>query len=222
MLQVKPARTARLAAVMVVAAFTVASCSLTFNIGGDGSPSNQTESAEGSGEFTTNELMFAQMMIPHHEQAVEMSELALIRSTNDSIRDLSERIIAGQEPEIEIMQGWLDRADSSVWDGPMGGGSDNPMGQGGMGGMDGMDGMGGMGGMATESELRELALLDSPEFDLMFIELMIDHHEGAIDMVRMISRSDHPEVSALATDIVRVQREEIAEMFEIARAIREG
>ena len=213
MLQVKPTRTARLAAVMVVAAFTVASCSLTFNIGGDGSPSNQTESAEGSGEFTTNELMFAEMMIPHHEQAVEMSELALIRSTNDSIRDLSERIIAGQVPEIVIMQGWLDRTDSTLRDGHMGGGMDSPMGQG---------GMGGMGGMATESEMRELATLDSPKFDLMFIELMIDHHEGAIDMVRMISRSDHPEVSALAEDIVRVQREEIAEMFEIAGAIREG
>ena len=216
MLQVKPARTARLGTVVVVAIFALTSCSLTFNIGNDGSPSSQRESAESSGEFTMNELMFAQMMIPHHEQAIEMSELALSRSTNDSIRDLSERIIAGQEPEIEIMQGWLDRTDSAIGDGQMGSGMDNPMGQGGKGGM------GGMGGMATESELRELATLESPEFDLMFLELMIDHHEGAIDMVRMISRSDHREVSDLAEDIVRVQREEITEMFEIAGTIREG
>ena len=213
MLQEKTARTARLGTVVVVAIFALTSCSLTFNIGNDGSPSSQTESAEGSGEFTMNELMFAQMMIPHHEQAIEMSELALARSTNDSIRDLSERIIAGQEPEIELMQGWLDRTDSAIWDGQMGGGMDNPMGQG---------GMRGMGGMATESELRELATLESPEFDLMFLELMIDHHEGAIDMVRMISRSDHREVSDLAEGIVRVQREEITEMFEIAGTIREG
>jgi uncharacterized protein (DUF305 family) len=203
-------RTTRSVVLMVAAVFALSSCSLTFKLGPQGAPGGATDSSARSGEFTQNELMFASMMIPHHEQAVEMSELALQRSTDERVLDLANRIAAGQEPEIVIMQAWLDASGDSDWDGHMGGAGGNHMGH------------GGMGGMASASELRQLATLDSPEFDALFLELMIEHHDGAIDMVRMISGSKHPEVSALASDIVRVQQEEIAEMENILGSIRAG
>lgn len=143
------------------------------------------------------DLMFAVMMIPHHEQAVEMSELALGISDSAELTDLANQIIAGQTPEIDLMQGWLDESEQF---------SEMP------GIMESMPGMNGMGGMATEEEMEDLADLSSPEFDQMFLELMIDHHEGALDMVQMILDSDNPEVKTLADDIVRVQTDEIQQM----------
>lgn len=143
------------------------------------------------------DLMFAVMMIPHHEQAVEMSELALGISDSAELTDLANQIIAGQTPEIDLMQGWLDESEQF---------SEMP------GIMESMPGMNGMGGMATEEEMEYLADLSSPEFDQMFLELMIDHHEGALDMVQMILDSDNPEVKTLADDIVRVQTDEIQQM----------
>lgn len=183
-------------------ALFLASCSLTLNI--DGSFLNQTDdSSPSSSDYSMNELMFAQMMIPHHDQAVDMAQLALENSTNDDVRDLAFRIIAGQEPEIRIMESWLGDTDTR---------DTGPMGDHG--------GHGNMGGMASEDDLAELAGLASPDFDALFLALMIDHHEGALDMVRMISRSTHPEVRQLAQDIIRVQREEIDEMTDLQGDIR--
>lgn len=154
---------------------------------------------EGQVEVTEQrDLMFAVMMIPHHEQAVEMSELALENSDSAQLQDLANQIIAGQTPEIEMMQGWLDESEEF---------SEMPSIMESMPGMNGM-----MGGMATEEEMDALAELSSPEFDQMFLEMMIDHHEGALDMVQMISDSDNPEVKALADDIVEVQTAEIEQM----------
>ena len=78
-----------------------------------------------------------------------------------------------------------------------------------------MGNMDNMGGMASEAELELLRTLSSPEFDGLFLELMIEHHEGALDMVRMIRNSGNDEVRALAEEITRVQREEIAEMRDL-------
>ena len=177
-----------------VAVVSLAACTINVNMPGSAPPSEATSSSVAS--YDHRDLMFAEMMIPHHEQAVEMSELALENSTNDSVRDLALRIIAGQDPEIEQMQAWLDSSG----------------GAGGHHGGHGMSHMEDMGGMASEAELALLATLQSPEFDALFLELMIDHHEGALDMVRMIRNSTNDEVRALAEEITRVQREEIAEM----------
>lgn len=184
-----------LSVVVALVALTSA-CTINVNLPGAGS---QSRSPAGSAQiFSHQDLMFAEMMIPHHEQAVEMSDLALQISTDSEVRDLATRIKAGQEPEIDQMQSWLDAS---------GGAGMHHGGQGGM--------MDNMGGMATAAELRELASLVSPEFDRMFLELMIDHHEGALDMVGMISNSSNDEVADLADDIVTVQTAEIAEMREL-------
>ena len=159
------------------------------------------------GDYTTQELMFAYMMIPHHEQALEMSDLVLAQSTNPDIRALALAIKAGQEPEITHMKLWLDSSPSITAPGREPGYMDHgDMEHGEMGSAMAMS------GMASPEQMAELAGLISPEADELFLRLMIDHHEGALVMVSMIRDSTNPEVRMLATDITRVQTEEIATM----------
>jgi uncharacterized protein (DUF305 family) len=170
-----------------------------------------TETTEDA--FAVSDLMFAAMMIPHHQQAVDMSNSALDISDSPEIRDLASRIRDGQLPEINQMQGWLDASgfDGDDFPGDMMG----PMGQSGLDPIEGMPGMESMGGMATEEEIATLSGLNSPEFDQEFLRLMIDHHEGALVMIHMIDNSSVDEVRELADDIDRVQRDEIAEMKDL-------
>ena len=181
----------------------------TINVGmGDNNPSPPSFEETSASNFSQQDLMFAQMMIPHHEQALEMGVLALENSTNDDVRDLAQQIYDGQGPEIEVMQRWLDTAPSSggmsheMPDGTM---MDNEM----MGPM--MD-TSTMAGMASEETMAELATLTSPEFDILFLQLMIDHHEGALEMVMMIENSANEEAQALAKEIIAAQKAEIEEM----------
>jgi uncharacterized protein (DUF305 family) len=143
-----------------------------------------------SGSYTDDELMFAQMMIPHHSQAVTMSELALANTTNPEILSLATAIRDAQAPEIEQMQSWLDQSDYS--------GSH-------AGHMD-------MGGMLSEEELAELSTAKGSAFDRLFLEGMIAHHEGAIDMLSMIKNSTNSEVKKLYADILSSQSAEIEAM----------
>ncbi len=162
----------------------------TINIGAPAAPSSD----QGALAYSANDIMFAQMMIPHHQQAIELSDLAIERSQSEEILDLAQRIKAGQDPEIEKMQGWLEQSGASSM-------------------MEGHDmGAHGMSGMVSEADLETLASLASPEFDVMFLELMIAHHEGALDMVSMIDDSANADVRALAEAITVAQRAEIDEM----------
>ena len=143
-------------------------------------------------EYSKNEIMFAAMMIPHHEQAVTMSNFALTNTTNPGILDLAQRIKAGQEPEIVQMNTWLDGGYSMM-------------------GHDGHQ----MGGMLSDEDLAKLETLKDKEFDEMFLKSMIEHHEGAIQMTQMILNSSNSEVKTLADNIVSSQTKEIAEMKEL-------
>jgi uncharacterized protein (DUF305 family) len=150
------------------------------------------------------DVMFAQMMIPHHEQALEMSVVALATSSNEDVLDLAQRIFDGQGPEIELMHSWIDSAARD-------GGMSHEMPDGTM--MDdGIMGGGVMEGMVSDEVLAELSTLESPEFDRLFLELMIGHHEGALAMVQMIEGSDSAEARALAQEITAAQEAEIAQM----------
>ena len=143
------------------------------------------------------DAMFAQMMIPHHEQAVEMSTLAETRASSPEIKELAAEIKAAQQPEIDQMTAWLEE-----WGMPV---------------MSGMDAMGehgghGMSGMLTDDQLAELEAASGPEFDRLFAEFMILHHEGAIDMAEDVADSKDPRVAALAAAIITTQAEEIAQL----------
>src|SRR5690625_2945483 len=112
--------------------------------------------------------MFAQMMIVHHEGAIEMADLAVEQASSEEVRSLAERIYAAQGPEIEEMTSWLE-----AW------GEDTAP----MGGMEGHGGMD-MEGMSQEEAMAELESLSGAEFDRRFLELMIAHHRGAVDMAQ--------------------------------------
>ena len=144
-------------------------------------------------EFGQTDIMFAQMMIPHHQQAVDMALLAPDRALSQEVLALAEAILGEQDPEMEQMQRWLSEA-----------GASSDMGH-------EMD----MGGMLSEAEMTALAAASGAEFDRLFLEGMILHHQGAIEMTSMIEGSDNQEVRQLAESIVRSQTEQIELMQEL-------
>lgn len=141
--------------------------------------------------FSMNDIMFAQMMIPHHEQAVELASLAETNTTDQLILDLASRIKDAQAPEIEQMQAWLDDADA---------------------GMDMSHNMS-MPGFISDADMETIRAARDGDFDTLFLSYMIEHHKGAIEMVNsLIADSENPEVRALGEAIIAAQTAEIAEM----------
>lgn len=145
--------------------------------------------------FNDADVRFATEMIPHHQQAVEMSSLAEKRAENPKVLDLASRIKGAQDPEIKQLSGMLES-----W------GEDVPSGHGGHGTDE-------MAGMMPEQEMTGLEVTSGAAFDRMFLEMMIRHHEGAIEMADTESaEGQNPEARELAKTIARVQQAEIAEM----------
>lgn len=162
---------------------------------------------------SATDVAFAQSMIPHHQQAVEMADLALAPQADASpqVRQLAEQIKAAQDPEIQQMTGWL-----QGWGAPtaMPGASSAP-------GMQGMDhsghDMGGMSvsGMMTDEQMQALRAASGQEFDDMWLQMMIEHHQGAIAMAEQVKGgAGDPQVAALADQIIAAQQQEIATMQE--------
>ena len=165
---------------------------------GDSSAKGMNNSQSAS-DLEMNESMFAEMMIPHHQQAVDMSDLALKKSTNPKILDLAQRIKSAQSSEIIQMQSWL------------GGEEANSM-------MTDHSGHS-MGGMLTKEEFSKLESSSGVIFDTLFLEGMIVHHEGAIDMAQMIKNTTTQEVNSFGLSVVEVQSAEIREMKEILESL---
>jgi uncharacterized protein (DUF305 family) len=141
--------------------------------------------------------MFAQMMIPHHEQAVEMSDIALDPTVgaSDAVRQLATRIKGAQDPEIELMTGLL-----TGW------GKSTEMDM-------SMDHSSMMDGMLTAGELDALSSLRGADFDRAWMEAMVKHHEGALAMAKdVLEGGSDPSVRKLAEEIVAGQQAEIDEM----------
>lgn len=193
----------RLAAVSVVLAALTAAC------GSDddgGAIEADPGASEVTAEFNEADVAFAQGMIPHHVQAIEMAELASDRAESDEVKDLAARIEAGQGPEIEVMTGWL-----QSWGEPV-----EPD------GMDGMDGMdhGGMSGMMSDEDMTALADADGADFDRQFLEMMAEHHRGAIEMAEVeLDEGESPDALQLAQLIMDTQTEEIVEIEELLAAL---
>ncbi len=158
------------------------------------SPSGST-SATALGE---EDIEFAQGMIAHHEQAIEMAEIALDPTVGASpaVTDLATRIKAAQDPEVELMTGWLTAAGEPIV-------------------MDTSEGheMSSMDGMMTAEQMDALAAMNGGEFDRTWVEMMIAHHEGAISQSESVKdNGSNPDVLALADQIIAAQRVEITEM----------
>jgi uncharacterized protein (DUF305 family) len=152
----------------------------------------QVESASGvnTSDFSGVDIMFAQMMIPHHQQAIDMSSLAVSRALSPEVKALALKISAEQGPEIEQMRSWLKAANAATE----------------MGHQMSMD------GMLSDAELERLTNASGEEFDQLFILGMIAHHEGAIEMAQMVVDSKNPEARELGTTVIKIQTLEIAEL----------
>ncbi|GAA3985621.1 DUF305 domain-containing protein [Thermobifida alba] len=159
-------------------------------------PAPPTAEQTATAEFNETDVAFAQMMIPHHEQAVEMSRLAVERAGAD-VRELAEQIEAAQGPEIEQMTTLLE----SWGEEPAGGGHGMPHAD------------HGMPGMMSDEQMTELRGLQGDAFDTRFLEMMIAHHEGAVEMAEQeLADGVNPEARQLARDIVETQEAEIEQM----------
>ena len=119
-----------------------------------------------------------------------MSEIALLNSTNPDVLQLAQEIKDAQSPEIEVMKGW-DGVKTSTHAGHM------------------------MDGMLSESELADLRDAKGKAFDLLFLQEMIKHHEGAIEMAQAVVNSKNKAVADLATSIIKTQELEISTMKEL-------
>ncbi len=182
-------------------------------------PMGGSDMAGMMGQF---DLMFIDMMTPHHTSAVAMAEVALTRAEHAELRSLAEQIIASQRAEIEQMQTWRDAwfpdAAAIPMDEMMGmmGEMMGEMMPGGMPGTPGAGpGPGGMGqGMMKDMEQEIADLCATTEnFDLAFIEAMVPHHQTAVMMAQMATmRAEHPELQTLAQTMIDDQQREIAQM----------
>jgi uncharacterized protein (DUF305 family) len=148
------------------------------------------------------DVAFAQLMIPHHQQAVEMADLALTSATSDRVRELATQIKGAQDPEIMQMSGWLED-----WGAPMTMEDDHSGHD--MGGMT-------MEGMMSDDDMAALMDATGADFDRMWLEMMIAHHEGAIAMAdQVLAETSDPEVTALAEAVITGQTAEIDVMQQL-------
>ncbi|OQQ34293.1 DUF305 domain-containing protein [Prescottella equi] len=185
--------------------------------------------AEQGGPHNDADVEYVQMMIPHHEQAVEMAELVPSRTGNPDIIALADQIEKAQGPEIEQMEGWLKAwgapepskaeapgvtSDGMDHDGMEGDGTSMPMTSRPMTSMNSMPGMEGGGhGMMSAEQMQALENAKDAEFDKMWLELMIAHHQGAVASSEQILQTGESEqVRQLAQQIVSSQQAEIAQM----------
>lgn len=154
---------------------------------------------------------FIDMMVPHHQAAVAMAEIALERSQRPEIRGMAQDILRTQQTEIDQMKGWRQAWYGSSQTPPM---TAMPMlpGMEDHGSMAGMSGMGSSRTMDMTVDINRLRTAQEP-FDIAFIDLMIPHHQDAIDAARILQRqSTRPEMQALAQEIINAQLKEIDEM----------
>ncbi|WP_348789906.1 DUF305 domain-containing protein [Leifsonia sp. NPDC080035] len=159
-----------------------------------GSP---TASDPADGEHNAADVSFAQGMVMHHRQAVEMSDLVLGKSGVDAkVTELARRITAAQQPEIDTMNGWLD-----AWHADMGASHD-------------------MGGMMSESDMNALRHASGADAGTVFLTQMIEHHQGAVTMANEeIKSGKNTEAVHLAKTIVADQTAEITEMKGILASL---
>lgn len=169
----------------------------------------QTSTTAAVSAHNQADVHFAHMMIPHHQQAVEMSDIILAKQGLDPrVVELATQIKAAQGPEIAQMQGWL-----TQWGAP--GMADMPgMNHGGMGSMPGM------AGMVSPADMDALKNAQGVEASTLFLTQMIEHHKGAITMAQdEIKNGQFADAIAMANSIVETQQREIDTMNQILSSL---
>jgi uncharacterized protein (DUF305 family) len=149
--------------------------------------------------YDADDVAFATNMIPHHQQAIDLSAMVPDRSANAELITLAKQISAGQQPEIDILKvflvQWNENPDTNA--GHAGHGSP-------------------MAGMVDAATMTKLESLNGAEFDKLWLESMISHHQGAIEMANAeIANGDNVDAKTLAKNIVATQGTEIGQMKQM-------
>ena len=155
-------------------------------------------SSSKNANYTGADIMFLQMMIPHHQQAIDISNLAMKASQDAELIELAKIIARDQAAEIKQMKAWLKDA-----------GASEDMGH----------AMHDMGGMLNDDELAALSAATGKEFDILWLKGMTEHHDGAIHMTQMIEDARNAEIKAFGTKVIKDQSKQIDQMKKMLARI---
>ncbi|MET3770021.1 uncharacterized protein (DUF305 family) [Marisediminicola sp. UYEF4] len=180
---------------VLAASLTLSACSTASTDTGDNSPGS---SSDASATFNDQDVVFAQSMVVHHSQAIDMAQVILDKDGIDPrVTELAQDIKDAQGPEIDQLNGFLEQ-----WDAPAD--------------MDGMDGMDGMAGVMSEQDMADLEAATGTEASRLFLEQMTVHHEGAVEMAQVqVDEGQDPDATALAEKIIKDQNAELELMDEL-------
>lgn len=179
-----------------VAALTLAACGGgDKGSGHDMSGHSMAASSAPAGEHNAQDVMFAQMMIPHHQQAITMAKQAATKASSPEVKRLAGQIEQAQGPEIQQMTGWL-----RTWGASTSPGNGMHMGD----------------GMMSDQDMKKLDTLSGKAFDKAFLRMMIKHHQGAITMAETEqAKGSFADAKAMANSIVTSQSAEITTMRKL-------
>ena len=196
-------KTGALVAVIIVLLAIIIGISLNRNSNDSffGMHSNESmgmHNTSSTATYTGADVMFLQMMIPHHQQAIDISNIALKTSKDSELLALARTIIKAQTSEILQMKSWLQDA-----------GVTTDMGH----------SMSGMGGMLDDTKLSDLSAATGKTFDTLWLEGMIGHHDGAIHMTTMIRDASNPDIKSFGENVVLDQSAQIEQMKVMLKRI---
>lgn len=191
---------AGLAAVAAVAVLSACSTATDTKSDSASASTSASGSAQNAAAHNSDDVMFAQMMIPHHQQAIELGAMAPQHTTNAELITLAGEIMKQQQPEINTL-----KTNLVEW----GLNPDDPTAM----------HAGHMAGMVDDATLAKLKTLQGVEFDKLWLQSMISHHQGAIDMSQTeVSQGQNADMTALARDIITAQQTEIDQMKKMLAA----
>lgn len=196
-------RAAALLAAGVTLSAALSACS-TATKTADHSAHSSSVSAGESTAHNEDDVLFAQLMIPHHQQAVELADMVPERSTSPEVIGLAAKIAAAQQPEIDTMKAQLKQwgADPATMQ--------HESGHAGLS----------MEGMVDDTTMLNLRGLKGTDFDILWLTSMIGHHQGAIEMAKVESEAGKsPEMMALARSIITAQQAEIDQMKKMLQTL---
>jgi uncharacterized protein (DUF305 family) len=171
--------------------------------GGDTAAGEHSQSKTAGAEHNEQDMSFAQAMIPHHQQAIEMADLAAEQATDAKVKDLAARIKDAQDPEIQQLTGMLDEWGAAMGDG----GAEHDSSE------HGSSDHCGIPCMVTGEDMARLGKATGAAFDRLWVQMMIEHHQGAIDMAGTeLESGSNADAKKLAQQIIDAQQDEIAEM----------
>ena len=163
---------------VAILALSLSGCASASNKGMD----HEGHTAQAAGDLSSDDVMFLQMMIPHHQQAIDISDLALTKGEDSELLALAKNIRDEQAAEIVKMKAWLEEANASSH-------SDSHS----------------MDGMLSDSELAALKKASGKSFDVLWLKAMTGHHTGAIDMAALIENAKSAEIKSFGEGIVASQ-----------------